>query len=472
VITEHKPTQRILLVDDELQILESCKSCLNNTGFHDVLTESDSRAVLALLAREEVGVVVLDMRMPHLTGKDLLPQIVSNFPHIPVIMATANNDVDTIVNCMKDGAFDYLVKPIDVKRLLTSVRKALDMKSLSSELSVLKHYMLTDRLDHPEAFGSIVTNNKAMRAVFQYLEVISGTRQPVMITGETGTGKELIARAIHDLSGCSGEFVALNVAGLDDNMFSDTLFGHKKGAYTGADVARDGMITRAAGGTLFLDEIGDLNEMSQIKLLRLLQEGEYYPVGSDFLKKSDARIVLATNRDLMQMIKQGKFRNDLYYRLCGHRVHLPPLRERLDDIPLLLDHFLQTAAARLNKKKPTPPPELSVLLSMYNFPGNIREMEALVFDAVARHISGILSMETFRAVIGDERPCIQGGGTGGAGEENPLSAIFGHFPTIEEVEDYMIAEAMKLAKGNQGLAGKLLGIARQTLNKRLKLQAS
>ena len=467
--SDNKHHQRILLVDDEKQILESCRSCLVTSGYKDVLTEADSREVMPLLAREEVAAIVLDMRMPHLTGLELLPQIVSLYPQIPVILATANNDVETVVNCIKEGAFDYLVKPIEVKRLVTSVRKALEMRSLSSELSVLKEYLFTDRLDHPELFKDIVTGNKNMRAIFQYLEVISGTRQPVTITGETGTGKERIARAIHNLSGCSGEYVALNVAGLDDNMFSDTLFGHKKGAFTGADQTRDGLITRAAGGTLFLDEIGDLNEMSQIKLLRLLQEQEYYPVGSDFLKKSDARIVLATNRDLQELIKQGKFRNDLYYRLCGHRVHLPPLRERLDDIPLLLDHFLTASALCLNKKKPTPPPELAVLLALYHFPGNVRELEALVFDAVLRHGSGILSMDTFRAVIGDQRAKAKGAGAAQASEgEEPLSAIFGHFPTIDEVEEYMIREAMKIAKGNQGMAGKILGMGRQTLNKRLK----
>ncbi len=467
--SDNKHHQRILLVDDEKQILESCRSCLVTSGYKDVLTEADSREVMPLLAREEVAAIVLDMRMPHLTGLELLPQIVSLYPQIPVILATANNDVETVVNCIKEGAFDYLVKPIEVKRLVTSVRKALEMRSLSSELSVLKEYLFTDRLDHPELFKDIVTGNKNMRAIFQYLEVISGTRQPVTITGETGTGKERIARAIHNLSGCSGEYVALNVAGLDDNMFSDTLFGHKKGAFTGADQTRDGLITRATGGTLFLDEIGDLNEMSQIKLLRLLQEQEYYPVGSDFLKKSDARIVLATNRDLQELIKQGKFRNDLYYRLCGHRVHLPPLRERLDDIPLLLDHFLTASALCLNKKKPTPPPELAVLLALYHFPGNVRELEALVFDAVLRHGSGILSMDTFRAVIGDQRAKAKGAGAAQASEgEEPLSAIFGHFPTIDEVEEYMIREAMKIAKGNQGMAGKILGMGRQTLNKRLK----
>jgi DNA-binding NtrC family response regulator len=468
VIRENKHLQRILLVDDEVEILESCQRCLNTSGYHDVLTVSDSRTVMDLLRRQEVTVIVLDLRMPHVTGLELLPQIVSQFPHIPVILATANSDVETVVNCVKEGAFDYLVKPIEVKRLVTSVRKALDLHSLSSELSVLKQYLFTDRLDHPEAFETIVTGNKAMRAIFQYLEVIAGTRQPLMITGETGTGKELIARAVHDLSGCSGEYVALNAAGLDDNMISDTLFGHRKGAFTGADQARDGLITRASGGTLFLDEIGDLNEMSQIKLLRLLQEQEYYPVGSDFIKKSDARIVLATNRDLLELIKQGKFRNDLYYRLCGHRVHLPPLRERLDDVPLLLDHFLASSANCLNKKKPTAPPELAVRLALYHFPGNIREFEALVYDAVLRHKAGILSMESFRAVIGDERPAVQTVTAPGTAGENPLSSIFGHFPTIDEVEEYMIREAMALAKGNQGLASKILGMGRQTLNKRLK----
>jgi DNA-binding NtrC family response regulator len=467
---ENKHLERILLVDDEEEILDSCRRCLISGGYNDVLTVSDSRNVMELLSREEVSVIVLDLRMPNLTGLDLLPQIVTQFPQIPVIVATANNDVDTVVNCVKEGAFDYLVKPIEVKRLITSVKKALQMSSLSSELSTLKQYLFTDRLDHPETFGTIVTGNKNMRAIFQYLEVVAGTRQPITITGETGTGKELIARAVHELSGCSGEYVALNVAGLDDNMFSDTLFGHRKGAFTGADQARDGLITRAAGGTLFLDEIGDLNEMSQIKLLRLLQEQEYYPVGSDFLKKSDARIVLATNRDLMERIKQGKFRNDLYYRLCAHRVHLPPLRERLDDIPLLLEHFLAASASCLARKKPpTAPPELAVLLALYRFPGNVRELEAMVYDAVLRHSGGILSMETFRAVVGDERRQVARLDDGKmAPDSDALSAIFGHFPTILEVEEYMIAEAMNRTKGNQGMASKLLGMGRQTLNKRLK----
>jgi len=460
--------KQVLLVDDEERILTTSKLCLQGSGIDDVHTMSDSSRVLQYLAEGQVAVIVLDLHMPSPSGLELLPKIIHDFPQIPVIIVTADDEIETVVECVKTGAFDYLVKPVDSQRLVTSVGKALEMRNLSRELSDLTQRLLTDRLDHPEAFKAIVTGNKNMRAIFQYAEIVAVTKQPIMITGETGAGKELIARAIHDLSGCTGEYVALNAAGLDDNMFSDTLFGHKKGAFTGADQSRDGLITRASGGTLFLDEIGDLNEMSQVKLLRLLQEQEYYPVGSDFAKKSNARIVMATNRDLQALIAAGKFRNDLYYRLCGHRIHLPPLRERLDDIPLLLDHFLAGSAAKLNKKKPTPPPELAVLLSLYLFPGNIREMEALVFDAVVRHVSGILSMETFRAVIGDERLMAPPPGSAPSQDDDPLAAIFGHFPTVDEIELYMIKEAMQLAGGNLGAAGKLLGMGRQTLNKRLK----
>jgi DNA-binding NtrC family response regulator len=290
----------------------------------------------------------------------------------------------------------------------------------------------------------------------------------VLISGDTGVGKEQIARSVHELSGCRGEFVAVNVAGLDDSMFSDTLFGHKKGAFTGADLAREGLIARAEGGTLFLDEIGDLNEMSQIKLLRLLQEKEYYPAGSDIARKSDARLVLATNRDLQIRIAEGKFRNDLYYRLCTHQINIPPLRERRDDIPRLLDHILAKAAASLNKKKPVPPPELAVQLSLYPFPGNVRELETMVFDAVTRHSSGVLSMESFRGKIGAEwlvHPSTEA--SPHSDEEHALAGIFGHFPTIDEAEHYMIGEAMHIARGDQGIAAKLLGMGRQTLNKRL-----
>jgi len=458
----------ILLVDDEEHILNSTKLLLLSSGFSEVLTESDSSEVLPFLEKQPVSVIVLDLHMPKLSGVDLLVKLVNGYPHIPIILVTANDEVVTIVECMKMGAFDYIVKPVEATRLVASVRKAMDHSNLAHEVALLKQRLLSDELQNPAAFAQIVTGNKRMRALFQYVEVIAPTQQPTLITGETGTGKELFARVIHELSGCKGEFIALNVAGLDDNMFSDTLFGHRKGAFTGAEQNREGMVASAKGGTLFLDEIGDLDNSSQVKLLRLLQEKEYYPVGSDLLRKSDARIVMATNRNLPKLIEEGKFRNDLYYRLCAHQLNIPPLRERLDDIPLLLDHLLDKAASAMNKKKPTCPPQLAVLLSIYSFPGNVRELEGMVFDAVVRHSSGILSMESFRGAIGDVRPTAEMEVSPAADRENPLNVLFGHFPTIDEVEEYLINEAMTLAKNNQGIAANLLGMNRQTLNKRLK----
>jgi DNA-binding NtrC family response regulator len=459
----------VLLVDDEPHILKSSQLILSSHGISETVTINDAREVIPFLEARSAAAIVLDLHMPHISGLELLPRLARDFPQTPVILMTAIDDLETAVNCMKEGAFDYLVKPVEAGRLASSVRKALEIGDLSDELSSLKDRLLTDSFEHPSAFAEIVTGNKKMRAIFQYVEVVAGSGKPVLITGETGVGKELVARAAHDLSGCKGEFVAINVAGLDDNMFSDTLFGHKRGAFTGADQAREGLIARAERGTLFLDEIGDLNEMSQIKLLRLLQERDYYPVGSDIARKSDARVIMATNRDLQKQIVEGKFRRDLYYRLCTHLINIPPLRERLDDIPRLLDHFIAKAAVSLNKKKPTPPPELAVLLSLHPFPGNVRELEAMVFDAVTRHSSGILSMESFRGLVGDERSVLSTVERAlQAPAENALAAIFGHFPTVDEVESYMIGEALRMSQGNQGIAAGLLGMGRQTLNKRLK----
>ncbi len=468
--TSSRTQGSVLLVDDEEQILVTGRLNLEIGGISEVLTLSDSREVLPLLAARPVSVMVLDLTMPHLSGMELLAKIARDYTHIPVIVMTANDEISTVVDCMKLGAFDYLVKPVSARRLETSVKKALEHCALSGELSSLKHRLLTGSLDHPGAFASIVTGNAKMRALFQYAEVVACSPQPIIITGETGVGKELVARAIHALSGCKGDFVALNAAGLDDAMFSDALFGHKKGAYTGADQAREGLIARAAGGTLFLDEIGDLNHMSQVKLLRLLQEKEYYPVGSDVTRKSDAHIVLATNRDLQKRIEEGKFRNDLYYRLCGHQIQIPPLRERKDDLPLLLEHFIRLMAANLGIAPPSYPKELVSLLDTYHFPGNVRELQGMVNDAVACSKSRILSLEPFRRsiAIDQSQPVPMPASAGGESPQQMLEAIWGHFPTLDEAEDLLIGTALQAAQGNQGIAASMLGLKRQTLNMRLK----
>jgi DNA-binding NtrC family response regulator len=461
----------VLLVDDEEQILFSSTALLRRAAIRNVKALSDSREVTALLAGEDVGVVVLDLFMPHVSGKELLAVLSREYPHIPVIVMTAADTLETAVDCMRMGAFDYLVKPVENARFVSSVTKALEIFTLKKQMERLEQHLFTGKVEQPAVFASIITASKRIEALFQYCEVIAPSRQPVLITGETGTGKELFARAIHQLSGAPGRFVPVNVAGLDDTIFTDTLFGHRKGAFTGAEETRRGLIESAADGTLFLDEIGDLSSSSQVKLLRLLQEQEYYPIGSDTPKKSAARIVASTNRDVREAVQQGTFRNDLYYRLCAHRIVIPPLRERLEDIPSLVDHFLCTAAERLGKSQPTHPPELLTLLAAYPFPGNVRELEAMVFDAVARHASGILSLASFREVIRQQiiessrLPSVAADGA-------PRVLRFpDHLPTLKEAETLLIDEALKRSKGNQGVAAALLGISRTALNKRLKRTA-
>jgi two-component system, NtrC family, response regulator HydG len=457
----------ILLVDDDKVILDLSTTTLHCEGITNVVTLSDSRLLLNYLETNQVSMVFLDLMMPHISGMKLLPTLSSDYPQIPVIVMTSVEDVDTAVNCMKEGAFDFLTKPVETARLLSCVEKAIKVSELRHENSSLRDYLLNDTLEHPEAFSEIITTNKKMRSIFQYIEVISKSDQPVLITGETGVGKELVARAIANLSRRPGEFVTVNVSGLDDTVFSDTLFGHKKGAFTGADQAREGLIGTAARGTLFLDEIGDLNESSQIKLLRLIQEHEYYPMGSDLLKKSDARIIVATNQDLSQRISEGKFRKDLFYRLCGHRIHIPALRERREDIPLLFQHFLTGAASSLGKARPTPSQEVVAMLSTCHFDGNIRELQAMVFDAVARHTTGMLTIDCFVGINSAEpAPASPSSPSTGNDLNEVFYGLFGRFPTIKEVEEYLITSAMHLTNGNQRSAAMLLGIARQTLSKR------
>ncbi len=251
-----------------------------------------------------------------------------------------------------------------------------------------------------------------MLQLMSYAEAIAKSAHPVLVTGETGVGKELFSRAVHELSGRKGELVAINAAGLDDALFADLLFGHRKGAYTGADSDLEGLIDKARNGTLFLDEIGDLSPASQLKLLRVIETGEYFPLGSDLMRRGRARFIVATNRDLDAGVSSSHFRRDLYYRLRAHRIRIPPLRERLGDLPLLVERFIASAAEELGKKSPIAPPELYSLLRGYDFPGNVRELQSLVFEAVNATASGKLHLSSFRDVIGAARDEACGDGVG------------------------------------------------------------
>jgi DNA-binding NtrC family response regulator len=466
------PQLPVMLVDDEAQALTSFEVTLRSAGMNHFICCGDSRDVMSILGRQEIEIMLLDLWMPHVSGEELLRQITADYPDVPVVIVTGADDVETAVKCMKQGALDYIVKPVEKSRLISSVKRGIELRELHRENQLLKARVLSDRLSRPEAFAEIVTISPAMRSIFQYAEAVAPSPRPVLVTGETGVGKELVARALHVLSGRKGGFVPVNVAGLDDHVFADTLFGHKRGAFTGALEGRPGLLEQAASGTLFLDEIGDLSAVSQVKLLRLLQDGEYLPLGSDVAKRSDARIVVATNQDLEAARNSGRFRKDLYYRLCGHHIHIPPLRDRREDLAVLLDHFLEKAAAGLGKKRPTPPDELIKLLAAYHFPGNVRELESMVYNALSLHSSGKLSMDAFKTEIFKKQPGLVGDLTEKPDETGGLVVFPERLPTLKQIEQLLVDEALRRSGDNQSIAAAMLGITRQALNKRLKKTAA
>jgi DNA-binding NtrC family response regulator len=456
----------VLIVDDEEEMLGSEALALQINGHSNVITCPDPRKALDILRRHPLCVAVLDITMPQMNGLELLAHITEHHPDVTAIMMTGLNDVETAVRCLKLGAFDYLLKPVDQNRFITTIGRALEHKSAQAESARLARGVLEDTLGRPECYSHIVTRERKLLNIFKYIEAVAPTSLPVLLTGETGVGKELFANAVHKASGRSGEFVCVNSAGIDDAMFSDSLFGHASGAYTGAQKDRKGLIDRARNGTLFLDEIGDMKPESQVKLLRLLQEGTFYRLGQETEERTNARIVAATNRSLDELQADPRFRKDLFYRLKAHHIHIPPLRERMDDVPMLTERFLAGCAQEQNKAKPTAPPELEILLSNYPFPGNVRELRGMVYDAVSRHQGGVLSIQSFKDAIGGKH-------TGNASASRPRPAgpemAFGFpLPTAREAEAALIREALKRTGGNKTLAAEMIGMARQTFRTKVK----
>jgi DNA-binding NtrC family response regulator len=464
---EKYPTHPVLLVDDEKNILTAFEVTLKYSGISNIITCQDSREVMPLLESQPVEVILLDLIMPNISGEALLRQINEHFPGVPVIIITAVNNLETAVNCMKFGAVDYMVKPVERNRLVSGVQRIIQVEELKRENLTLKNRILADRLEQPQAFSDIVTGNDKMISIFKYMEAVAASEDPVLITGETGVGKELFARALHKLSSRKGKFVSVNVAGLDDNMFSDTLFGHHKGAFTDAHQVRKGLVEQAVGGTLFMDEIGELSPASQVKLLRLLQEKEYYPLGSDTPHNAQIRALFSTNQDLQELANSGQFRKDLYYRIHTHHIHIPPLRERLDDLPLLIDHFLNEVSAAMNKPKPMVSQEILTILANYDFPGNVRELRAMIVDAVSTTRTKDLSGAAFKKLASLVHPP---GKTKSPASSKVLLdfSLFSQLPTLRQVEESLITEALKRSSGNINKSAQILGITRQTLSKRLK----
>lgn len=408
--------------------------------------------------------VFTDLRMPQMDGLEFMRRIKEINPDTPVVVISGIGVITEAIKAVKLGAWDYITKPVvSLSELEIVAKRALETLELRQEVSALRQTVLVGQVQNKDAFSAIVTSDEGMVRIFKYIEAVAPTSQPVLISGSTGVGKELLARSVHSASKRTGDFIAVNLGGLDDQVFSDTLFGHIKGAFTGADRLREGVIAQAANGTLFLDEIGELAESSQIKLLRLLQEQEYFPLGSDRPRKTTARIVAATNRDLRAMVEDGRFRQDLYYRLCTHKIHIPPLSSRSGDIGLLLTLFVKEAAAALHKDPPAISQELPCYLAAYDFPGNVRELKAMVYDAVARHNRGVLSKEFFLHAMDSH---------GQSNKPSPASEVVNRIgdtgnrlPTLKEAEEALIQRALELAAGNQGVAARYLGITRQGLNK-------
>lgn len=479
----------ILLVDDTPANLRFLLEILTEEGF-DVRPANSGSLALASARNRPPDLILLDIMMPEMDGYEVCRQLKKDgrTRDVPVLFISALEETVDRVLAFDVGGVDFITKPFQSQEVLARVRTHLALRRVQTRLEQQKAQLeqeiserkkaeeelskyqdslagiLEKKLRRPEVFKDIVSQSEKMRSIFQYIEALACSSEPVLITGESGVGKELIARAVHDVSQLKGPWVPVNIAGLDDNVFSDTLFGHVRGAFTGADRARTGMIEKAAGGTLFLDEIGDLSPVSQVKLLRLLQEKEFIPLGSDQVHQLNARIVVATNIKLHQQQKPGAFRNDLYFRLCTHHIEVPPLRERTEDIVFLLHHFLEEAAREMGKKKPTPPAELPILLSTYSFPGNIRELRAMVFNAVSMHKGRTISMDLFKKAMGlsGKEPSED------MFRDNPLVTFHERLPTLKQVTELLVKEAISRTQGNQSMAARLLGITPPALSGRLK----
>lgn len=461
----------ILFVDDDKDLLRAYRMTLRAAGIGPVISLSDSSRVLTQLEKTGAKIIFLDLTMPPPSGSDLLPIILARYPNIPVIILTACQEMENAVDCIKMGAYDYLVKPVSGEQIIERLKKAVEVHNLKNQVSNLKARLLSNQLEHKEAFDHIVTRSPKMVRIFQYIESIADSNEPILITGETGVGKELIAKAIHNIRSKGEPFVAENVAGLDDSLFADVIFGHSLGAFTGAVNERQGLISKAEKGSLFLDEIGDLSPNSQMKLLRLIQETTYSSIGSDVKKKFKARIILSTNVKLDDKIENNNFRRDLFYRITTHRVHIPPLRDRIEDIPLLVSYFFETAATKLKKTLPPIESEFFELASRYYFPGNIRELRAIIFDVVAQYReNGPLSLTTFRSslkirTIADSiyEPTLN---FDSLGKDEDL-------PTLKDAqkifEENLVNTVLAHTKGNQSKAASVLGISRQALYKRMKM---
>jgi two-component system NtrC family response regulator len=439
----------ILLVDDEERLLKALARALGAEG-HEVATARSVAEAQRLLGVRSFDLLVVDNLMPHRTGLDLIRELTQAVPEAErpqIVMMTAHATVESAIEAMKLGALDYLQKPFEVDELVVMARRAVDHQRLRTQ----HRYLLAER---DEEFGhyGIVGRSRAMQELMGTLERVSRSRSTVLVTGETGTGKELVARALHDRSAERDmPLVKVNCAALPETLLESELFGHVKGAFTGATSNKKGRFALADGGTIFLDEIGTMALPPQSKLLRVLQEREFEPLGAERSVKVDLRIIAATNRDLRRLVGEGRFLEDLYYRLSVIPIAIPPLRERREDIPLLVEHFVRKHAARLGQPAPEVPPEVSATLAGYDWPGNVRELENTIERAVV--LSGGSRLEVSAVSFGGLASPAAVGLPGTELHKN-----------VEWAERESVRRALDRAHGVKKDAAELLGISQRALS--------
>ncbi len=446
---------KILVVDDERSMREFLEIFFRREGFEVETAESVDTAAL-VLENDEIDLVITDMQMPGKTGLDLLQVARDVTPETPVIVVTAFATTDSAIAAMKDGAYDYVTKPFKVDEMRIVVEKALEKKRLSSENKRLKTELRSQaRPRH------IIGSGEAMQRVFDLVAQVAGTKTNVLISGESGTGKELVARAIHDQSDRSDQpFVALNCGAIPENLLESELFGHVKGSFTGAVQNKEGLFEAADGGSLLLDEIGELSPALQVKLLRAIQEKTIRRVGGTNDKRVDVRIISATNRDLAQEVAEGRFREDLYYRLNVIQVALPALRERSEDVPLLAQHFVEKYAEELGRPIERVTDEAMSELIAYAFPGNVRELENVVERAVALSQDGVIGLDALPPTVTESRPTP---GRVVIPEEGvKLESL------VDEYERSLLREALRKTGGVKKHAARLLGISFRSFRYRLE----
>jgi len=460
------PSKPILIIDDDVQVLTIVEYILLNLGITNIIKLQNSVSVFEFIKTHNPLMILTDLSMPEVSGEDILVFVKQNYPQIPVIVVSATDDVDKAVECVSLGAYNYITKPVERTTLVAMIQNIIKSKHLEVEIESSKNQI--DKKEKRIFFQEIQTKTKEILDIFKYIESIKYTIEPVLITGETGVGKELFAKIVHKSSQVTGAFVPVNMAGLDDTLFSDTLFGHSSGSFTDAKSERKGLIEEANNGTLFLDEIGDMSLASQVKLLRLLQEKEYYPIGSDKPKKTNAKVVVATNIPIEELENSTKFRKDLFFRLSTHHIHIPSLRERKNDLEILANTFIQEANFVFKKNVlPISNQTLNVLKS-YDFPGNIRELRAIIFDLVGQTQNNIISQNDLQKKLSFFSKTFSNSQSIKISDIDNLLKNIENLPTLKKINNILVQEAMRRTNNNQSLASKILGISQQALSQRLK----